>query len=63
MNCSPADKGQIVDKKTTKVFFPEGKSWPLSWDCCRFFPAIYPSWSFAATPLSKLGFQAKVSPL
>ncbi|XP_029801757.1 protein-arginine deiminase type-6 [Suricata suricatta] len=23
VNCSPADKGQIMDKKTTKVFFPE----------------------------------------
>ncbi|XP_045883033.1 protein-arginine deiminase type-6 [Meles meles] len=23
VNCSPADKGQIVDKKTTKVFLPE----------------------------------------
>nr|AAV85441.1 egg and embryo abundant-peptidyl arginine deiminase-like protein [Canis lupus familiaris] len=23
VNCSPADKGQIIDQKTTKVFFPE----------------------------------------
>lgn len=37
VNCSPTDKGQIIDQKTTKVFFPEGKNWPLSWDCCHLF--------------------------
>lgn len=30
VNCSPTDKGQSMDKKTTKVFFPEGKNWPLA---------------------------------